>query len=112
MKNDINEEINVSSRSITNSPLDQGDVQVFEKNTQNKKNKSDTKNFKSLSSKEEVNFIKLNKEHSLITNKTTTQVNNNASNNTNNNNNNSNNNYVPTNYRMGVVPKYVTHVIH
>ncbi|XP_043514723.1 putative uncharacterized protein DDB_G0282499 isoform X1 [Frieseomelitta varia] len=107
-KNDTNEEINVSSKSITNSPLNQGDIQVFEKTTQNKKNKSDTKNSKSLSSKEEVNFIKLNKEHSFATNKTTTQVNNNISNNTNNNNNNnSNNNNLPTNYRMGVVPKYI-----
>lgn len=103
-KNDTNEEINPSSRSI-NSPLDQGDI--FEKNIQNKKNKSDTKNSKSLSSKEEVNFIKLNKEHSFATNKTTTQVNNNTSNNTNNNNNNNNNNNLPTNYRMGVVPKYI-----
>ncbi|CAD1477983.1 unnamed protein product, partial [Heterotrigona itama] len=102
IKNDINEEINVSSRSITNSPLDQGDIQVLEKNAQNKKNKCDTKNYKSLSSKE-VNFIKLNKEHSFATNKTITQVNNNASNNTNNNNNNN----IPTNYRMGVVPKYI-----
>ncbi|KAK9303776.1 hypothetical protein QLX08_004651 [Tetragonisca angustula] len=103
-KNDTNEEINVSPKSTTNSPLDQGDIQVLEKNTQNKKNKSDTKNSKSLSSKEEVNFIKLNKEHSFATNKTTTQVNNNISNNT---NNNSNNNNLPTNYRMGVVPKYI-----
>lgn len=96
-KDNTNEEINVSSRSITNSPLDQGDIRVVEKNTQAK---NDTKSSKFVLSKEEVNFIKLNKEHTTATNKIATQMNNNI-------NNNSNNNNLPTNYRMGVVPKYV-----
>lgn len=96
-KDNTNEEINVSSRSITNSPLDQGDIRVVEKNTQAK---NDTKSSKFVLSKEEVNFIKLNKEHTTVTNKIATQMNNNT-------NNNSNNNNLPTNYRMGVVPKYV-----
>lgn len=96
-KDNTNEEINVSSRSITNSPLDQGDIRVVEKNTQAK---NDTKSSKSVLSKEEVNFIKLNKEHTTVTNKIATQMNNNTSNNSNNNN-------LPTNYRMGVVPRYV-----
>lgn len=96
-KDNTNEEINVSSRNITNSPLDQGDIRVVEKNTQAK---NDTKSSKSVLSKEEVNFIKLNKEHTTVTNKIATQMNNNTSNNSNNNN-------LPTNYRMGVVPRYV-----
>lgn len=96
-KDNTNEEINVSSRSITNSPLDQGDIRVVEKNTQAK---NDTKSSKFVLSKEEVNFIKLNKEHTTAINKIATQMNNNI-------NNNSNNNNLPTNYRMGVVPKYV-----
>lgn len=96
-KDNTNEEINVSSRSITNSPLDQGDIRVVEKNTQAK---NDTKSSKFVLSKEEVNFIKLNKEHTTATNKIATQMNNTTSNNSNNNN-------LPTNYRMGVVPRYV-----
>ncbi|XP_076473512.1 uncharacterized protein LOC117164160 [Bombus vancouverensis nearcticus] len=96
-KDNTNEEVNVSSRSITNSPLDQGDIRVVEKNTQAK---NDTKSSKSVLSKEEVNFIKLNKEHTTVTNKIATQMNNNTSNNSNNNN-------LPTNYRMGVVPRYI-----
>lgn len=89
--NNANEQIDVSSRSIKNSPLDQGDVQVLEKNVHNK---NGIKNSKFVSPKEEIDFIKLNKEHTSITNKIT-QMNNNT------------NNILPNNYRMGVIPKYI-----
>lgn len=89
--NNANEQIDVSSRSIKNSPLDQGDVQVLEKNVHNK---NGIKNSKFVSPKEEIDFIKLNKEHTSMTNKIT-QMNNNT------------NNILPNNYRMGVIPKYI-----
>lgn len=89
--NNANEQIDVSSRSIKNSPLDQGDVQVLEKNVHNK---NGIKNSKFVSPKEEIDFIKLNKEHTSTTNKIT-QMNNNT------------NNILPNNYRMGVIPKYI-----
>ncbi|KOC69135.1 Uncharacterized protein C16orf48 like protein [Habropoda laboriosa] len=85
-KNETNEQIDTSSRNITNSPLDRGDVQ-------NIQNKNDVKNSK-LSSKEEIDFIKLNKERTFMANKIATQMNN-------------SNNAPPTNYRLGVVPKYI-----
>lgn len=56
-------------------------------------NENDLKN-----SKEEIDFIKLNKENSSTTNKL-------ASKNNNNNINNSKSNTPAANYRMGVVPK-------
>lgn len=89
--NNTSEQIDVSSRSIKNSPLDQGDVQVLEKNVHNK---NGIKNSKFVSPKEEIDFIKLNKEHTSMTNKIM-QMNNNT------------NNTLPNNYRMGVIPKYV-----
>ncbi|CAK9828105.1 Enkurin domain-containing protein 1 [Anthophora retusa] len=89
-KNEANEQTDASSRNITNSPLDRGDVQIIVKNIQS--NKTDAKSSK-LSSKEETDFVKLNKERTC-TNKTATQINN-------------SNNTVPTNYRLGIVPKYI-----
>ncbi|CAK9800052.1 Enkurin domain-containing protein 1 [Anthophora quadrimaculata] len=90
-KNETNEQTDASSRNITNSPLDRGDVQIIVKNIQN--NKTDAKSSK-LSSKEETDFVKLNKERTVTSNKTATQINN-------------SNNTAPTNYRLGIVPKYI-----
>ncbi|XP_017754524.1 PREDICTED: putative uncharacterized protein DDB_G0282499 [Eufriesea mexicana] len=106
-KNDISEQIDISSKTITSSPSDRGDVQILEKSTHNK---NDTKNSKVPSPKEEINFIKLNKEHTSMTNKMVTQTNNNINNNNTNNNNtgaNDNHHVLPANYRMGVIPKYI-----
>lgn len=85
------EQIDVSSRSVKGSPLDQGDVQVLEKNVHGE---NGIKGSKFVSPKEEIDFVKLNKEHTSITNKIT-QMNNNT------------NNILPNNYRMGVIPKYI-----
>ncbi|CAK9796485.1 Enkurin domain-containing protein 1 [Anthophora plagiata] len=90
-KNETNEQTDASSRNITNLPLDRGDVQVIVKNIQS--NKTDAKSSK-LSSREETDFVKLNKERTVTSNKVAAQINN-------------SNNTAPTNYRLGVVPKYI-----
>ncbi|CAL7933767.1 unnamed protein product [Xylocopa violacea] len=90
-KNETHEKIEEFSRNITNSPSDRGDIQPLEKSAQSK----NKKNPKTLPSKEEINFIKLNKDHTSMTNKITTQL-----------NSNNYDNVLPTNYRMGVIPKF------
>ncbi|XP_076228478.1 uncharacterized protein LOC116435254 isoform X2 [Nomia melanderi] len=60
--------------------------------------------------KEQLNFSKLNKDCTFENNKTIDRINNNNNNKNNNNNNNSNynkKNAPPSNYRKGVVPKYI-----
>lgn len=75
-----------------NLPSDRGDSNQ----TQNPPNKTEpAKHTKGSSLKEEINFIKLNKENTAM-NKTNAHV-----------NNSNNSNIIPANYRMGVIPKYI-----
>ncbi|XP_076766352.1 uncharacterized protein LOC143433104 [Xylocopa sonorina] len=90
-KNKTHEKIGEFPKNVANSPSDRGDTQLLEKNAQNK----NKRNPRTLPPKEETNFIKLNKDHTSMTNKITTQHNNNYD------------SVLPTNYRIGVIPKYI-----
>lgn len=100
-KNEKNQEIDESSSDPVNLTAEQGDAQIIEKTLEDK---DDSKNVKGFSSKEETDFIKLNRDHCSATNKAVTQIKNSNS----HNSCKSNNNSTPAaNHRMGVVPKYI-----
>lgn len=100
-KNKGNKEIDKSSSDVVNLATERGDTQIVEKSLQDK---SDSKNFKVFSSKEETDFVKLNREHCSTTNKAVTPIKNSNSHDCKYNNSN---NTPAANYRMGVVPKYI-----
>ncbi|XP_076390744.1 uncharacterized protein LOC100883810 isoform X2 [Megachile rotundata] len=102
-KNKRNQEIDKSSSDAVNLAAEQGDTQIVEKTLEDK---NDSKNLKAFSSKEETDFIKLNREHCSTTNKVATPIKNTNSHN-NCKYNNSNTNTPIANHRMGVVPKYI-----
>ncbi|EGI64314.1 PREDICTED: uncharacterized protein LOC105147241 [Acromyrmex echinatior] len=84
---DLNKQEEKNSRKQSDSPADRGDMHDSED-----LQKADLRNSMSPASKEEVDFIKLNKERTSVANKLMTQL----------------NNGVPSpNYRKGVLPKYL-----
>lgn len=74
------------TKKQSDSPADRGDMQSLED-----LQKIDLRNSVSPAIKEEIDFIKLNKERTSVANKLMTQL---------------NNGVPPPNYRKGVVPKY------
>ncbi|XP_054007919.1 uncharacterized protein LOC128891947 isoform X1 [Hylaeus anthracinus] len=90
-KNEPNQQNDKALRDTTNTPLDQGDVKVYDKGLQNKNN---SKGSELLPSKAEVDVAKLNKKCTSVASKIATRLNN-------------SNNVPPANYRKGVVPKYI-----
>ncbi|XP_012056526.1 PREDICTED: uncharacterized protein LOC105619617 [Atta cephalotes] len=84
---DLNKQEEKNLRKQSDSPADRGDMHDSE-NLQ----KTDLRNSMSPASKEEINFIKLNKERTSVANKLMTQL---------------NNGVPPPNYRKGVLPKYL-----
>lgn len=75
-------------RKQSDSPADRGDMHSLED-----LEKVNLRNSASPTLKEEIDFVKLNKERTSIANKLMTQL---------------NNGVPPPNYRKGVVPKYDT----
>ncbi|KYN38993.1 Uncharacterized protein C16orf48 [Trachymyrmex septentrionalis] len=84
---DLNKQEEKNSRKQSDSPADRGDMHDSED-----LQKVNLRNSMSPTSKEEVDFIKLNKERTSIANKLMTQL---------------NNGVPPPNYRKGVLPKYL-----
>lgn len=74
------------TKKQSDSPADRGDMQSLED-----LQKIDLRNSMSLAPKEEIDYIKLNKERTSVANKLMTQL---------------NNGVPPSNYRKGVLPKY------
>lgn len=74
------------TKKQSDSPADRGDMQSLED-----LQKIDLRNSMSPAPKEEIDYIKLNKERTSVANKLMTQL---------------NNGVPPPNYRKGVVPKY------
>lgn len=74
------------TKKQSDSPADRGDMQSLED-----LQKIDLRNSVSPAPKEEIDYIKLNKERTSVANKLMTQL---------------NNGVPPSNYRKGVVPKY------
>lgn len=83
---DLNKEEEKILRKQSDSPTDRGDMYGLEDLQKVNLRKSVSPAFK-----DEVNFIKLNKERTSVANKLMTQL---------------NNGVPPPNYRKGVVPKY------
>ncbi|XP_011871790.1 PREDICTED: uncharacterized protein LOC105564190 [Vollenhovia emeryi] len=84
---DLNKQEDKTSRKQSDSPTDRGDMHGLED-----LQKVDLRKSASPTSKEEIDFIKLNKERTSVANKLMTQL---------------NNGVPPSNYRKGVVPKYL-----
>lgn len=84
---DLNQQEESTLRNQFNSPTDRGDMRNLE-DTQI----VDLRNSVSPASREEIDFIKLNKERTSIATKLATQL---------------NNGVPPPNYRKGVIPKYL-----
>jgi len=83
---DLNQQEESTLRNQFSSPTDRGDMRNIE-DTQN----VDLRNSVSPAPREEIDFIKLNKERTSIATKLATQL---------------NNGVPPPNYRKGVIPKY------
>lgn len=86
-KTEANQQNDKALRDTTNTPSDQGDVELLNKN------KNNLGSSELLPSKAEVDVTKLNKKRNSVASKLAARL-------TNSNNN------PPTNYRKGVVPKY------
>ncbi|XP_025991830.1 uncharacterized protein LOC105195387 [Solenopsis invicta] len=84
---DLNKQEEKISKKQSDSPVDRGDTHGLED-----LQKIDLQNSTSSAPKEEIDFIKLNKERTSVANKLMTQL---------------NNGVPPPNYRKGVVPKYL-----
>ncbi|KAL6260675.1 hypothetical protein P5V15_008195 [Pogonomyrmex californicus] len=84
---DLNKQEDKITKKQFDSPADRGDMHSPED-----LQKTDLRNSVSLASREEINFVKLNKERTSVANKLMTQL---------------NNGVPPPNYRKGVVPKYL-----
>ncbi|XP_077274604.1 uncharacterized protein LOC143904134 [Temnothorax americanus] len=84
---DLNKQEEKTSRKQSDSPTDRGDMHGPED-----LQKIDLRKSVSPTSKEEIDFIKLNKERTSVANKLMTQL---------------HNGVPPPNYRKGVVPKYL-----
>lgn len=80
---------NNTPRDATNPPSDRGDVQISE----DAHDRSVSRSPDLSTPKEEIDFVKLNKERTSVASRMAAQLN--------------NNNAPPTNYRKGVVPKYI-----
>ncbi|XP_072758521.1 uncharacterized protein [Anoplolepis gracilipes] len=85
---DLNQQEEKTSRNQFDSPTDRGDMRCNIENVQN----IDLRNSVSPVPREEVDFIKLNKERTSVAAKLATQL---------------NNGVPPPNYRKGVIPKYL-----
>lgn len=84
---DLNKPQEKTLRKQSDSPTDRGDMHGLED-----LQKVDLRNSMSPALKEEIDFIKLNKERTSVANKLMTQL---------------NNGVPPSNYRKGIVPKYL-----
>ncbi|EZA48144.1 hypothetical protein DMN91_005529 [Ooceraea biroi] len=84
---DLNRQEETTLRKQSDSPTDRGDMRTPEDSQ-----KTDLRNSASPALREEIDFVKLNKERTSVATKLATQL---------------NNGVPPPNYRKGVVPKYL-----
>lgn len=82
---DLNQQKEKASRKQSDSPTERGDMHLEDAQ------KVDLRNSTSPAPKEEIDYVKLNKERISVASKLATQL---------------NNGVPPPNYRKGVVPKY------
>jgi hypothetical protein len=83
---DLNQQKEKVSKKQSDCPTDRGDMRSLEDSQ-----KIDLRNSVSPTPKEEIDYVKLNKERITVANKLATQL---------------NNGVPPPNYRKGVVPRY------